>query len=369
MLGSIGTLYDARIENLDNDAEKAKIGVELAQKDLDLARQTLKNSVDIFSGSLLSSSEKVVQAEKNLNYANNNLVNSTKLLDIQGESLRKNALNSLSNAFIIARNSRDFVDETLGVTDANKSKNDAFESYLGAKDTSMKTATESAFYTFNTEYEAMYVWYYANIVGKNTVSKETIGEGLTRSLTIMEHLRDMLHALSGVLEASITSSNFPDTELSALKVKTSLFLSNLELTILDSNGNGIKGSIAAIDAFDSSYALKIQQLHDALSLAEADLSLAKTGKDTSSGDVHKNLDILTASVKMKEDALNLAKIAISEVDKNKTVLQSERNSKLREIDSNFSQTQMNKNLAVNSIESGIIRSSFDGVVLKKNLDA
>lgn len=87
--------------------------MQIAEKDLDLARLTLLNSTAIFSGSSLSNIEKVNQSEQNLEYARNNLTNSKKLLEIQGESLRKNALSSMANAFIIARNARDFADETL----------------------------------------------------------------------------------------------------------------------------------------------------------------------------------------------------------------------------------------------------------------
>lgn len=366
--GSLGSLYDARLDSTVNDTEKAKIGVELAEKDLDLAKQTLANSIGIFSGSILSSGEKMMQVQKSLDYARNNLVNSTKLLGVQGESLRKNALNSMSNAFIIARNARDFADETLGVTNANRSKNDSYEVYLGAKNSATKTEAEESFQIFDTEYATMYAWYYSNIVGKSDISKETLNEGLTRSLTILEHLRDMLHTISTVLENSITSSTFPENDLNGLKNKTTTFLSNLELTILDQNGNGVKGSIASIEAFDSSYVLKFQQLQDAVTIAEEDLNLAKTLKDTSSSDVRKNLDILAASIKMKEDALRMAQIAISEVEKNKTILQNERDSKLREIDSKLSETRMNKDLANNTIESGIIRAPFDGVILTRALD-
>lgn len=366
--GSLGSLYDAHLDSTVNDAEKAKIGVELAQKDLSLAKQTLANSISIFSGSILSSGEKVTQAQKSLDYARNNLANSTKLLGVQGESLRKNALNSMSNAFIIARNARDFADETLGVTSANRTKNDSYEVYLGAKNSATKTEAEASFQNFDTEYKSTYDWYYGNIIGKTDIPKETLNEGLTRSLATLEHLRDMLHAISTVLENSITSSTFPESDLSALKNKVTAFLSNLELTILDQNGNGIKGSIAAIEAFDSSYALKVQQLQDAVQLALEDLNFAKTGKDTSSSDVRKNLDTLAMSIQMKEDALRMAQVAILEVEKSRSILGSERDSKLREIDSKLSETQMNKNMANNAIESGIIRAPFDGVVLTRALD-
>ena len=368
ILGSTDSLYSSRLDNLTNDAAKARIGVQIAEKDLAIAKSTLLNSTAIFSGSSLSDVEKVSQAERNLEYAQNNLTNSKKLLDIQGESLRRNALNSMSNAFIIARNARDFVDETLGVTDTNKTKNDAYETYLGAKNLTTKTQAEKAFNTFNTEYETMYAWYYGNIVGKTDISKETLAEALTKSLTILEHLRDLLHALSTVFENSIVSSNLPDTDLNALKNKTTTFLSNLELSILDNFGNGVKGNIASIDTFDSSYILKIQQLQDAVYLAEEDLNLAKTGKDTSSSDVKKNMDILATNVSLKEDTLALAKVAVSEVEKNRKILESERDSRLQETGAKISETRMNYSLADNAIESGIIRAPFDGVVLTRNFD-
>lgn len=174
--------------------------------------------------------------------------------------------------------------------------------------------------------------------------------------------------VSNALEKSIASSNFPESDLNALKAKTTGFLSGIELVILDQNGNGVKGSMATIDSFDANYTMKIQQLQDAVELATKDLDLAKTGKDTSSSDVRKNLDTLSASIKMKEDALRMAEVGISEVEKNRTMLGAERRSKLSEIDAKLSETRMNKNLANNSIESGIIRAPFDGVVLSRNFD-
>lgn len=335
---------------------------------MELAKQTLENSSAIFSGSLLSSAEKVSQAEKGLDAARNNFTASKKLLGVQRESLYKNALNSMSNAFIIARNARDFTDETFGITPENRTKDDVFENYLGAKDPATRTQVEKSFSAFNAEYGTMYTWYYANIVGKTDVPKETLSEGLSRSLVILEHLRDTLHLVSTALEKSIVSSNFPESDLSNLKSKTTGFLSGIELVILDQNGNGVKGSMAAIDSFDADYALRIGQLQDVVELRVKDLDLAKTGKDTSSGDVRKNLDTLSASIKMKEDALRMAEIAISEVEKNRTMLGAERTSKLSEIGAKLSETRMNRNLANVAIESGIIRAPFDGTVLSRNFD-
>lgn|GEM_PF-4512251 len=119
--------------------------MELARKDLELAQTNLANSLAIFSGSLSSSAEQVSQATKNLTLATNALENTRKLLAIEDANIQKNSLSSMSNAFIIARNARDFSDEILGVTTANRYKNDGYEVYLGAKNSSSKTEAESAF--------------------------------------------------------------------------------------------------------------------------------------------------------------------------------------------------------------------------------
>lgn len=379
---ALDILYNERIANMANDTKKADIGVELARKDLELAQTNLANSLAIFSGSLSSSAEQVSQATKNLALATNALENTRKLLAIEDANIQKNSLSSMSNAFIIARNARDFSDEVLGVTDANKNKNDSYEIYLGAKNSNSKTEAESAFRKFNTEYEAMYTWYYANIVGKTSVSKDTLKEGLNRSLLIMTDLRDMLHAISNVLENSISSSSFPDSALQSLKTQTSTLLGNVELSILTSDGAGIKGSINGLETFASTADLKLTQLEDARTLAEENLTMAHTGKDTSASDVRKNIDTLKMAIKMKEDALRMAQIGTQEVVKGRAILEAEKASKLREIEakiaeidskktelnSKMSEVSMNRNLANNTIESGIIRAPFDGIILSKTAD-
>ncbi len=62
--------------------------------------------------------------------AQNNLNNSKTSLATTSDSIRKNALNSLTNAYLLAKNARDFEDDLLGISDAKRNLNDAFETYL-----------------------------------------------------------------------------------------------------------------------------------------------------------------------------------------------------------------------------------------------
>lgn len=132
------------------------------------------------------------------------------------------------------------------MTESNRNRNDSYETYLAAKKISTKAEAEKMFQTFNEEYEKMYVWYSENIRTKTDVSEEITKEGLSRSLTILEQLRDVLHGVSTVLENSVTASNFSQSDLRVLQTKTTELLSSLELAILDQNGGGIKGSISAL---------------------------------------------------------------------------------------------------------------------------
>lgn len=112
----------------------------------------------------------------------------------------------------------------------------------------------------------------------------------------------------------------------------------------------------------------MQQLEDAVKIAEESLNLTKTGKEISINDIKKNLDILTANVSLKEDTLRIAQIALADKEKNRKILQSERNSKLQEMNAKISETDMNYNLAHNTIKSGTIFAPFDGIILTRNMD-
>lgn len=327
---AIESLYDERIADIENETKKAALGTSIASRDLDLARSNLSNSIAIFSGSTLSDAERVTQAEKNLTSAKNSLENTKSLLVQQEDAINKNALSSMSAAFITARDARDYADEVLGVTEGNRSKNDAYEAFLGAKNTATKTDAETSFRAFNTEYETMYQWYYSNIVGKDSLSGAVVRDALDKSLTVLTSERELLHRVATMLENSISSSSFSTDALNALKDKDSTLLANLESAILTTTGGGVKGSINAFDSLAATRSLQIGQLEDAVKIAEESLALAKSGKDTAGSEVRKNLENLKTAVGMKSDALDLARVSEDQVVKNKATLIAERTAKIRE---------------------------------------
>lgn len=170
---STDSLYDARITSALSDADNAKIRLKIAKEKMKLANATLANTSRISSGSTVSSAERESRAQTSLELATNSLANTTELMKTEEDGLYRSSLSSLTNAFIIARTAREFTDSFLGVTDVNRSRNDAFEQLL---DTSAKNQAENAFLDFNKKYETTYDWYYANIAGKSEVGSGTVQE-------------------------------------------------------------------------------------------------------------------------------------------------------------------------------------------------
>lgn len=376
---AVEKVYDGKIKLIENEYKKSNIAINTAEKDLELAKSNYKYTNQMYSDTSMSNEQKIKQAENALNMAKNNLENSTKLLQNDKLNIQKNAVNSLTNAYIIARNAREYIDTILWVSESNKNKNDAYEVYLWAKKVSTKNKAEESFNIFSTSYTETYKLYSDNIVWKSEIDKETLLIVLNKALSTLESLRINLHDTKDMLDNSIVSYNFDTNNISSMQNQISSMLWDLELAILSPSWAWIKWSIDAIGSFDKNYDLKIKQLEDNVAISSEDLNLAKTGKSISASDISKNLENLKTAINIKQDSLDIAKIWEEEASKNIELTKLEKISKLAEIDANLSQIkakfsevwskkaeiQMNANLAINSIESGIIKAPFDWIVVDK----
>lgn len=379
---AVESMYDGKLSLINKDYEKARLWLGLAEKDLELAKSNYDSVAKISSGTSLTNEQKIRQAENAYNMAKSNLDNSTELLGLDRQNTYKNALNSLSNAYIIARNSRDYLDSILWVTDLNKNKNMEFEVYLWARLTNSRSNAENSFRKFSSLYDTTYVKYEAITKDTSNLTKETLLPVLESALPTLEALRDALHDTMTVLDSSVTSTNFTNDMLNWMKSQVTTLLSNLEMAILSPTWAWVKWSLEAVEAYDASYDLKMKQLQDAFKIAEEDVNLARTWKDISSSDMQKNLQSLKTNISVKEDSLEIAKISMEQAQKWIDLTIKEKISKLAEIDANMSEIRsklseastkkaeanMNAQMAANSIESWIIRAPFDWVITMRNYD-
>lgn len=372
---STRALAESRAQVSAADVKTAETGKTLAARDLELAKKNLENSRLTLSGSALSAAERVTAAEQSLSLAKTQLDNTTSLLSEQESSLRSSALASLAGAFVTARSGRDFADGIIGVTEENRHKNDAFENYLGAKDSSTMSRADTAFRAFNGSYEETYAWYYANVAGKTDVSFDVAKEALSRASKTLVLEREALHALKSVLEKTVESTYLDVSAISTYEQKTDSLLSNLESSILSPNGGGVDGVKSAIASFEKNRELQLSSLRDAVKLAETSLELAKSGKTVSGSDDKRNLDALEIAVRVKEDGVAIAEQNYQKALAGAEAAQREMDAKVKESEAQASEARAKKRevetgLALSSERAGYseIRAPFSGIVTEKYAD-
>ncbi len=369
---STKSLAASRAEVGRAEVSAAEIGKRLAERDLELARKNLENSKFVFSGSTLSASERVRQAETSLSLAENQLKNTTALLQEQEASLRSSALASLAGAFVNARSARDFMDEILGITDENRHRNDAYDEYLGVKDSASLPIADSAFRKFDAKYRETHDWHYANVAGKNDIPLSLAQEALSRASQTLILERESLHALKSVLEKTVESSALPGSEIDRLSQKTDAFLSNLESSLLTSAGGGIDGTSRTIAAFEKNRELQLVTLSESVRLAETALEIAKSGKTVASGEEKRNVDALEIAVRVKEEALAGAEEDFRKAAAASEMAKREMETKIKEAEAKESEARAKRReaetgLALSEERVGYseIRAPFSGIITEK----
>ncbi len=93
------------------------------------------------------------QSELAIDTAKTQYENTKSLLEQKEKDIYLNAQNTLHSAGILAGNLLDFTDVLYGVSDKNQHANDNFESYLCAKDSTIKTKAETSWMKNETTYE------------------------------------------------------------------------------------------------------------------------------------------------------------------------------------------------------------------------
>lgn len=375
-------LYAERIKMIDQDIAKARAGHEMAVRESDLAESDRTNGTIMLSGSVGSSDDRFSQSQAGLDLARRSLETTKKLYASQKSSLDKNALSALANAFIVARNAREFEDGLLGLTDANRTKNDAFETYLSAKDSSLKPRIEASFWAFDTEYRTTYEWYYANVTGKSDVSSGTVRTGLERAQKTLELLRDSLHLTATMLDKSVPGVGFSEADLTAYKTQNSTFLQNLESVILSPNGGGVQGIRDGMENLETEFAVKFAALEEGVRIAETNLELAKKGQSVSEADRSKSVTALSIAAELKSKAVEIAQISVEQAEMQSTLVREEMRAKIAEIEASRgevaaksvetlvqkAQVQVQSDASKVAIESGVIRAPFDGVITRRAFD-
>lgn len=303
----------------------------------------------------------IEQAKTWLETAKLNLENNQDSLDQKKIDIYNNSKNAISNANNFAISLLDFLDSLYWVTDSNKYKNDSFEVYLGAKNTSIRTDGENKLRNFISKFNTI----------KNLPldTNENIEAALNNYNSLFSgDVRNLLKITYSVLENSIASSSFSDSTINTYKSQVNTFQNNLEQIILTVQWNyflGIKWSIDSISSFKKESKNWIDMLKKQVELAQKSLdTLNQTYvqyKAMASGQI---TDISTKkqmSAAQKSLAQNQLWEALSSIE----ALKQQKESSLKQIDTQIAQVQAGKNDASVMIDNAKVISPIFWVVTKK----
>ena len=241
----------------------------------------------------------------------------------------------------------DFTDALYGVSDKNKHANDSFESYLCAKDSSIKSNIETSWMKNETIYE---IWKKKidaldSIDSTSDSGKNQILTTLKESQTFFESLRDFANLTHSCLESSITAANFSDATITGYKTQISTYQSNIENSLLSVNGNfivGIKGSIQNIGNITNERTLQLSLLEKQIKLAEKSNEVAKQNYAQYQAGANGKINEVSTKADIARSQLEIAKKQYDEARAGLKALEKQKDTQLSSISTQISTIQGNQ---------------------------
>lgn len=258
--------------SLDLSKSQEKANVDRAKKAMDLSEINLKSAQDdlantkiLQTSDLKSQNETIASINLELQNAKNELARTTSadtqtLANLQTQAkLQIDLLSDYIDKYI---KESDYI---LWITDENKYKNDSFETYLWAKNTSIKTSAENSLRQTISDFSDF----------KNFYSSQTdVSKSLDEAISLANSMNNTLDLTLQTLKNSIASTNFTDTTINSYISSFEWYLTNLKIIkqTTTSYSNQIDTQIiASKDRQDT--------ITENISLLQAKLSLAQTGLD------------------------------------------------------------------------------------------
>ncbi|MDD4151718.1 MAG: efflux RND transporter periplasmic adaptor subunit, partial [Candidatus Gracilibacteria bacterium] len=353
--------FDKQIEAMDEKIKQLETSIEIAQIGIDGTTTGLSDVKNSNTEQLKTIKAQIEQAQTSLETAKLNLENNSSSLEQKKSDIYNNSKNAISNANILGSNIIDFLDNLYGVTESNKYKNDSFEVYLSAKNTTLKTDLENKIRNIIKKFN--------EIKNLDLSSNENIEIALNSYNNLFsQDFRNLLKANYLVLENSISSSDFTEATINSYKSQSTIFQNNLESVILTVSGNyflGLKGSLDSISSFKKESKSSLDMLQKQVILAEKQIdTLNQTYKQYETfasgqiSDVNTKKDL---SEKQKE----LVKNQLSEAKKSKEALIQQKQSSLSQIETQIAQVKASKNDASVMIDNSKVTSPISGTIIKK----
>lgn len=353
--------YDAQINAMEQKIKQAQTWIELAQIWENWANSWLNDTKNIVSNQLLTVQSQLSEAENWLETAKIQYENTQNILDQKESDIYSNSKNAISNANILLWNAIDFLDNLFWVTESNKTKNDDFEDYISAKNTSLKSQFEDDFENIIKEFKTL----------KNLplTNNDEIKKALNQYNSLFSNdVRNILKTSFTMMENSIESSNFSSQTIQSYKTQIASFQSQNEQVILTVSGNYIlwlKWSIDSINNFEKEKKSSLELLQRQISQAQKQVETLKSTYKQYSSVWSWQLTSVTTQTQVAQKQKELAQNSLQEAKAWLSALVEQKNAALKQIDAQISEVEWWKDSNAVMIENWKIYSSIDWIITSK----
>lgn len=291
-----------------------------------------------------------------LETAKTNLENTKILLEQKEKNIIDNSRNAIVSSVMLDTNIINFIDEILWVTEANKNKNNDYEIYLSARNSSIYNRSKIQFLETNKLYLDYKKLYNTEIENKNP-SEEILLKALNDGEILAESIKVLLNLTYDVLENSVENVYFPKETIDSLRQTVTNFWAQVELSIITVSWEyflWLKWSKQSLVDFENTKNLELSMLEKQVELVEKTYNQYK----------------LTSDSKIRETETQ-TKVISSQVQELKSSIESlkkQKQAKLEEIDLRITESLWQRNSAWVMINSWEIRSPISWVVTLKMVE-
>lgn len=358
---STALTFDKQILAAQEKVKQVINGVDIAAIWILGTNNWLNDVQNISKEQLKTVKTQIEQAKTWLETAKLNLENTQDSLEQKKSDIYNNSKNSISQANILATNIIDFLDNFYWITEWNKYKNDSYEIYIWAKNTTLKTDAENKLRALISKF--------SNIRNMPLDTNENIELALNSYNSLFsQDIRNLLKLNYQVLENSISSSSFSESLINSYKEQTTKMQWNLENALLTVSWNyflWLKWSIDSIASFKKESRNSVDMLQRQVVLAQKQIdTLNQTYlqyEAMSAGqitDINTKKEISNKQKELRENQLSEAKLSIE-------TYKQQKESSLKQIDTQIAQVKSWKNDASVMIDNSKIISPINWIVIKK----
>lgn len=344
--------YDKQIESMKAQINQFKKTLELSQISIDWAQSWVNDTNNITSSQINTVKNQISQAE--LNYQN-----TKQTLEQKENDIYTNSKNSISSANTLWNSMFNYLDNIFWVTDQNKNKNDSYEIYLWAKNSSQKSKTENLIESWIIKFN----WLIES--HDEATSKDEIKVALREYYDFFNNdVKNILSSSYTTLENSINSSTLSQNQLNEFKKTINDFQSKNQNVILTVSGNymiWLKWSLDSIGSIIKEKKSTLDMLEKQIEILNQTL---QTYESQSSWSINEAQTWLEQAKKQKE----IVQSQISEARSWLEALIQKKNSSINEINTQISQVKSSQNEAWVMIQNTKIYAPFSWVISNKIID-